>query len=132
MWVTLIGLGLIIGGTWAAGKYLTLTPLNRALFTTIQMASGLGLMLLGQFIGMMRIAPDDPTMGFKDFLFPFKLYAMALKYLPATQWTVYFGIWGLAAIITVNICVGGMLHWLDYLPGNKDKGAKVQRINAPR
>jgi len=132
MWVTLIGLGAVIGGTWAAGKYLTLTPFNRALFTTLQMCGGLALMFLGQFMGMMRMAPDDPTMGFKDAIFPFKLYGMALKYMPSTQWTIYFGVWGLAAIISVNIFVGGMLHWLEHLPSDRNKGPKVQRFNNNR
>jgi hypothetical protein len=124
IWVTLIGLGAVIGGTWFAEKSMSLTPFSRALFTTIQMAAGLALMLLGQFVGLLRIAPEDPTMSFKDAIFPFKLYALALKRLPTTQWTIYFGVWGLTAIITANIFVGGMLHWLDYLPGNRDKGTR--------
>ena len=37
----------------------------------------------------------------------------------ATRHTIYLGAWGLAAILAANIFIGGLLHWLTYLPGNK-------------
>jgi hypothetical protein len=129
MWVTLAGIAAIVGGTWAAGHYLTLSPFQCALFTTLQTVAGLLIMFVGQFIGLLRIAPDDPTLSFKDALFPFKLYTLAFKCLPSTQWTIYLGVWGLTAIIAANVFVAGLPHWLTYLPGNKNNPA-VKTKNA--
>src|SRR5262245_32279415 len=55
--VAALGVILVAGGTFACAHYLTFTPLQRALFTTIAIVGGFGLMFLGQFIGLMRIAP---------------------------------------------------------------------------
>lgn len=121
MWIALAGVMIIVGSVIAFGRYVPLKPLDRALVTTVASAVGLLLMLLGQFVGLMRIAPEDPSLTFKDVVFPFRLYGIIFKRLPSTQFTLYLGVWALALIISVNVCVGGVGHWLTYLPKTQQK-----------
>ena len=121
-WVTLIGIALVVGATFAGGRYLPLSPLERALVTTLQIAGGIAVMFLGQFIAVIRIAPEDSTLTFFDALFPFRLYGLVMKRLPRTRHTLYLGAWGVAAIVSAAVFIGGLDHWLKYLPNSKHKG----------
>src|ERR1035438_5154403 len=82
-WIALIGVVLIAGATFAGGHYLTLKPLERALLTTVQIGAGIILMFVGQFLGLLRIAPEESTLGFWDAIFPFRLYGLVFKRLPS-------------------------------------------------
>lgn len=115
-WVSLIGAIIVAGGTFACAYHFKFTPLQRALLTTVQMTAGFVLMFVGQFIGVLRIAPEESTLGFWDAVIPFRLYGLIMKRLPSSSLTLYLGVWGLTAIITVNVFVGGLPHWLTYLP----------------
>lgn len=116
-WVTLGGIVLVAGGTFALGNFLTLAPLQRALLTTVEIGLGAVIMFIGQLIGVTQIAPDESTLNFKDAVFPFRLYGLVLKRLPSTRHTVYLGAWGLAAIVSAAVFVGGLEHWFTQLPG---------------
>jgi hypothetical protein len=118
-WTMLVGLLLVVAATYACGRWLTFTPLERALLASVQMAAGFAIMLVGQFIALLRIAPEDSGLSFKDALFPFRLYGLVMKRLPSTRHTVYLGAWGCAAIVSAVIFIGGLEHWLNYLPGNQ-------------
>lgn len=117
IWVTLIGMTLVAGVTCALASWLTLSPLQRALLTSVQIAAGFALMFAGQFIGLLRIAPEESTLSFKDAVFPFRLYGLIFKRLPSTRHTVYLGAWGLAAIVAATVFIGGLGHWFTYVPG---------------
>ena len=119
VWVTLIGMFAVIGGTWAAGHYLRLTPLSRAVLTTGQILASVAILLAVQFVALMKIAPEDSSLTFKDAVFPFRLYGLIFKRLPAMSFAVFVAIWCISAIISVNIFVGGLGHWLTYLPDSK-------------
>ena len=60
---------------------------------------------------------EDSTLSFWDAVFPFRLYGMLGKRLPNTRHSLYLGIWGAAAIISAVIFIGGLGHWVNYLPG---------------
>lgn len=126
-WVTLLGVIVIAGGTVAAVYQLHLTPFQRALFCTLEIAAGVLMMFTGQFLGLMRVAPEDPSLGLKDAFFPFRLYGLVFAALPATRLTIFLGAWGLTAIITASIAVGGLDHWFTYLP-NKSRPYVVDKI----
>ena len=121
IWVMLFGAGMIVAGTWAVGRFFPLSPFERAFLTTAVIIGSIGAMFVGQFIGLLRIAPEDPTLTFKDAVFPFRLYGLAFKRLPAARLTVYLGAWGLAAIISAAVFVGGLGHWFTYLPNSQKK-----------
>ncbi|HZZ80500.1 MAG TPA: hypothetical protein VFE62_18495 [Gemmataceae bacterium] len=128
IWISIIGMGAIAGGTYAASRYLHLTPLHQALLTTIQIGTGVVFMLIGQFVALLRIAPEDSTITFWDAIIPFKLYGLVIKKLPSTQLTFYFAVWGVTAIVSAAIFIGGLGHWLTYLP----KGGQGQKTQAVR
>ncbi len=121
LWITLIGLVVIFGLMIALSRVIPLTPLERAIITSAGSALGVAMMLFGQFVGLMRIAPDDPSLTFKDVVFPFRLYGLVFKRLPLTKLTLYLCVWGLALAISVNVYVGGVTHWLTYLPKTQQK-----------
>ena len=128
-WVTLVGVVIVAGATFACGRYLKLTPFERALFTSVQMGAGFAMMLIGQFIALLRLAPEDSGLGFKDALFPFRLYGLVMKRLPSTQLTLYMGAWGIAAIVAANLFLGGLGHWLTHLPGTQ-KTSNIPKVKS--
>jgi uncharacterized Zn finger protein (UPF0148 family) len=123
IWVSIVGVGAIVGATYAASRYLHMTPLGTALFSTIQIAAAVLLMFVGQFWGLLRIAPEESTLGFWDAIIPFKLYALVLKRLPTAQFTFYFAVWGIAAIVSAAVFIGGLGHWMNYLPKSQAQKA---------
>jgi len=126
-WVTLFGVALIAGATFACGRFLTLSPFERALLATLQIVAGVAIMFVGQIAALMKIAPEDSTLSFKDALFPFRLYGLVAKRLPATQHCVYLGVWGMSLILCASIFVGGLGHWLNYIPKSKTAPNAVQK-----
>jgi len=124
VWVTLMGMILVAGATFALANCLTFSPLQRALLTSVQIAAGFGLMFAGQFIGLLRIAPEESTLSFKDAVFPFRLYGLIFKRLPSTRHTVYLGAWGLAAIVSATVFIGGLGHWFTYVPSSQNNQAQ--------
>jgi hypothetical protein len=125
IWVTLVGIATIGGSGYWVGHHLALTPFHSALLTTLSIGVGVLMMFIGQFIGVLRIAPEESTLGFFDVIVPFKLYALVMKRLPSSQLTFYLGVWGLTAIISANVFVGGLGHWLTYLPKSRN-GPKIE------
>jgi hypothetical protein len=126
IWISLIGVIFIVGATYAGARFLVLTPLERALLTTVQIGAGIVLMFVGQFLGVLRIAPEDSNLGFFDAIVPFRLYNQVFKRLPAAQTTFFLGAWGITAIVSAVIFVGGLGHWMNYLP--KSQAQKTQAM----
>jgi hypothetical protein len=127
-WVVAIGVILIAGATFAGGYFLKVSPLERALLTTGQIIVGLAVMFVGQFLALVRIAPEDSGLKFLDAILPFRLYGLVFKRLPAARHSLYLGAWGLTAILTANVFIGGLDHWLKYMPGrNKNQVIPVQK-----
>jgi hypothetical protein len=132
-WIMLLGLACIVVCTFAGSRLFTLTPFERALLTTVQIVLGLLIMFAGQCIGLMRVAPEDSTLGAFDAVFPFRLYGLVFKRLPKTGITVCCGAWGATAVLTAVFLIGGLDHWLTYIPSKKnDKGNQIQKTNTAR
>jgi hypothetical protein len=121
----LVGVFLLIAGTWAINHFVTLKPLHRAMWTSLQMLAGVMIMMIGQSYALMRIAPEEATLYFTDAVVPFRLYGMVFKRLPRLCLPVFLGSWGLTITLAALICVGGLGHWLTYLPKARD--AQAQR-----
>jgi hypothetical protein len=122
IWISLIGVLVVVGANYAAGRFVVMSPLQRAVLTSVEIASGILLMFVGQFLGVLRIAPEDSNLGFFDAIVPFRLYSLVFKRLPTAQTTFYFGAWGITAIVSAVLFVGGLGHWMNYLP--KSQGQK--------
>jgi hypothetical protein len=128
IWATLFGVAVVSAANWMFGKYLPMGPFGRALFATLQIATGIGVMFIGQFMALIRIAPEDSALTFKDAIFPFRLYSLILKRLPVTKFSLYLGAWGLAAALSAGFLIGGLGHWFTYLPGYKAPPVKKGRV----
>lgn len=127
--ITLAGIIVISAATVACGQALHLKPLERAILATAQIGAGLVLMFLGQFLGVLRIAPHDSTLNFFDAIVPFRLYGLVFKRLPTGQITLFFGAWGLTAIVSAAIFIGGLDHWMNYLPKGQGQKPPVARFD---
>jgi hypothetical protein len=115
-WVAIFSVTVLALGTYLAFEKVHPRPLPRALWTTIQIGVGVAFVFLGQFLALLRLAPEETTLGFKDAIVPGQLYGLMFKHLPATRWPFYLCCWGLTLIITANVFVGGLNHWFQYLP----------------
>jgi hypothetical protein len=125
-WVTLGGVIIIAGVSGLLGL-LPLSPLPRAVLTTVLMVVGFLIMFTGQFIAVMQIAPDESTLSFKDAVFPFRLYGLVMKRLPNTQFIVYLCAWGLAVLISAAVFIGGLDHWFTYIPKSQVQTQKSKK-----
>lgn len=135
VWNTLLGILFIVGLSVFASRRLPPDSFQRALWTTQQIAFGFFVMIAGQVWALFQIASEDPMVTFKDAIFPFRLYGLIFKRMPKLSVSVYLGAWGMTLIACALIVIGGLGHWLTYLPGaknnpNNKKGP--QAIQRPR
>jgi hypothetical protein len=114
------GVVVIAASSWAVGRFVQLTPLQRALWTTIQAAEGVLIMFLSQSYALFRVAPEEATLHFVDALVPFRLYSLVFKRLPRLALVVCVGSWGLTLTLAAVLFIGGLGHWLNYLPKSQE------------
>ncbi len=126
VWITLAGIVLVTLAALAGGRYLTLSPFARAALSGGSIVVGVALMFIGQLIALVKIAPEDSSVTILDAVFPFRLYGLILKRLPNTSFAIYLAAWSLAAIMATNIFIGGIGHWLTYLPGGPNSPQKTR------
>jgi len=68
---------------------------------------------------MTYLPPKDEKLGLKDMFLPTRLWPLMFRNLPAMRWPVWLVGWGLAIIVSGIIFIGGLAHWMNYLPGTK-------------
>src|SRR5262249_39401250 len=90
--------------------------LSRALWCTLQMVLGLLLIFAAQAWALMAIVADDERLSGKDAVIAFRLWGLTLSRLPRTHRQVWLGAWGLATLLSAVFLIGGLEHWLTYLP----------------
>ncbi len=118
-WLLLLGMALFAAASLLPGLALAPQSFARALWCTLQMAIGLLLVLSAQFWAVMYLAPEDEKIGTKDVFLPFRLWGLVFQRLPAMRWHVWIAGWGLSILLSALLFVGGLSHWLTYLPGQK-------------
>jgi hypothetical protein len=111
-WVLLLGLVFVAGVSGIADSNLPLKSRERALWSTAQVLGGLVLFLLAGVAVAGKLRLTHQTLALSDLLFPDRLWALAVKSLPATRWHVCSAVWGLAAALCGVIWVGGLTYWL--------------------
>jgi hypothetical protein len=121
IWPLVVGVALIVNGTILANRKIIDTPFQRALWASLQIAGGLLILFVGQFIALLRLAHQDEKLSFKDAIMPFRLYGAVFKSLPKCASSVWCLGWGLAVIICAFVFIGGLGHWFSYVKSNKDK-----------
>jgi hypothetical protein len=118
--VLFIGVALLALGCYAASHYYQLTPLQRAAWTTIQILAGLAILFAGHCYALVTIAPGDEALHFFDAVVPFRLYALVIRGLPKTCLALWICSWALTLVLSALICVGGLGHWVNYLPKSRE------------
>ena len=129
LWLLLGGLVVLAGMSLTAGRLLPPgNNLTRALWTTAQIGAGWALAFVGQLVALVRIAPEDEKLSFKDALVPTRLWGLVFKRLPRLSGCLCISTWGVALALFAGLFIGGLPHWLTYLPGAKNSPtAKVSR-----
>lgn len=112
-------------GSYFIGRNLAPNALPRALWTTCQIGGGVLVLLVGQFLALVRIAPFDEKLSFKDAVLPLRLYGQVIKRLPSMGFSLCTLGWGLTLIASALFFIGGLNHWFVYLKNNKDRPPAV-------
>ena len=97
--------------------------LERAMWCAGQIVVGILLLFLAQGWLLLQIAPEVATLSFKDAILPFKLWPLAVKRLPRNQLAVWIAGFGLTLVLGAFGFVGGLEHFLNYLP---DSGKQAE------
>ena len=116
VWVLLGGVLTIAAVNLPPAYLLADGTLGRALWTSIEICFGLGLIIGAQTWALCLLAPNDDRLGFKDAIFPGRLWVLAAEQLPRTRGQFWMAGWGLACILSAFFIVGGLGHWFTYLP----------------
>lgn len=124
IWPLLLGVIGFSAASLLPARHLAPNTLERALWTTAQMAAGLFMIFVAQFIALLRIAPEVETLSFKDMLLPTRLWPLVFKRLSTLYVPVWLAAWGLAIMVSAGIFIGGLGYWGTYLPGGKNAPAK--------
>jgi hypothetical protein len=125
-WPLLLGVVGFSAASLLPARQLAPNSLQRALWTTCQIGAGVFLIFLAQFIALVRIAPEDEKLSFKDVFMPTRLWSLVFKRLPAQKFALWLAGWGLAISLSGGILIGGMDYWLTYLPGGKNAAKKTK------
>lgn len=127
-WVSLLVVANAVFLSIVAGKQLPEgANLSRALWSTLQIAIGLLLVFLAQAWILIHIAPDEPTLTFKDSILSFRLWNLAIKRLPRFQASLWTAVLGFSLALGAILFVGGMKHWFSYMPHNRAAQEKLQQ-----
>jgi hypothetical protein len=127
-WILLIGAAVLAGISLVAGQLLPAgNVLPRALWASVQIGVGVALVFAGQLIAVIRVAPEDERISFKDAIVPTRLWALVFKRLPQLCGCLWVSVWGLALIVFAIVFVGGLGHWYAYLPGANNAQATKAR-----
>ena len=127
LWVLIGGAILMAGGSLLIGRKLPLNSYPRALWTTLQIALGLLTMFIAQFTALVKIAHHDETLTFKDSIFPGRLWSQAFKRMPGYGPHFCVTCWGLILVVCAFAFIGGLNHWLKYLPNNKNSAQSIRK-----
>ena len=125
-WFHVLIAGVVSIGWLSIWRSRTLPPegLPRAIWTTVQIVSGVLLLLIGQFVALVRAAPEDSQLSMKDMFVPFHLWSQVLKRASTLYQPLLMASWGLALTLSALIFIGGLGHWMTYLPGGKNAVTK--------
>lgn len=126
LWLLLLGMAMFAVASYFTGKHLPPDSLQRAVWCTAQIAGGLVLILAAQFWALMALAHVDEKLGTKDALLPTRLWPLIVQRLPAMRWHLWIAGWGLSLIVSGIIFIGGLSHWMTYLPGTKTAQATAK------
>jgi hypothetical protein len=90
--------------------------LERAVVATAEISMGVLMVFAAQTWALCLLASGDDKLGFKDAILPGHLWAVTFRELPKTRAQVWMVGWGITCVLSGVLVVGGLTHWLTYLP----------------
>jgi len=90
--------------------------LQRAMWATLQVLVGYVVVFLAQWSALVTIAPEEPSLSYKDSVLSFKLWVMIMKRLPELRECLWTALLGLSLMIGSVAFIGGFEHWFGYVP----------------
>jgi hypothetical protein len=117
-WVWVMAAGVLTIGivTGLMSHSARLAPFPRCIWCSLQIAGGLIVLLLASFLALLQVASEDETMTAKDVFLPIRLWSLTCKRLPRTSMAVCLAVWGITAIASAAVLVGGLGEWFKHLP----------------
>jgi hypothetical protein len=125
-WFLVIGLGFIAAVSGIADYNLPEKSRERALWSAVQVIAGLAAFLITGVAVSGRLKAMHHTLGLTDLLFPDRLWAHAVKNLPATRWYICTAVWTAMAVACGVFWVGGLTYWL---PSKSQPAAAYTRVS---
>ena len=113
-WVMAAGAAAIALVSVASQFVLPAECLERAIWSTAQVALGLLALIAAQVWAVLVLAPEDDRLGAKDIIFSIRLWGLTTKRLPEMARQVWLGAWGAAAMLCAVLLVGGMSYWTRF------------------
>ena len=128
-WTSLLMVALGVFVSILANRQLPLGDcLERARWTTLQIAVGAFLILSAQARILLNIAHEEPSLGCLAAIFPGRIWVCAYKRLPMFQESVWAASLGIAFVFGGFVFIGGLQHWFDYIP--RSGAAATRTIDA--
>jgi hypothetical protein len=124
-WVLVGGMVVIVVMNVLPAQSVPKEGLVRAVLSTSEIAIGLVLIFVAQFWALFAVGGNDEKLNFKDGVLPGRLWGMAMRKLPETQGQVWLASWGITCILSALLIIGGLPHWMEYLPKSKPAAAAV-------
>jgi hypothetical protein len=127
-WVLIGGVAMVAAIDIPLSMALQGDGLPRAIFSTLQIVLGVLMIVAAQTWSLVLLAPSDDKLGIKEAMLPSRLWGMTVKQLPETRGQVWLASWGLACILSAIFIVGGLTHWLSYLPKKVEPPPVVEEV----
>jgi hypothetical protein len=90
----------------------------------VQVGVGVVLIFVGQLIALVYVAPEDEKLSFKDAIVPTRLWTLVGKRLNRLYGCLWISVWGLATVVFAFVFIGGLQHWMSYLPNSNKNQPK--------
>jgi hypothetical protein len=100
--------------------------LERATWSAVQLGVGTFVVFLAQLFAVLTIAPEEPSLSFKDALVPVRLWGFVAVRLPLLKECVWAALLGLSLMIGSVAFIGGFQHWFSYLPKSAAEQEKTR------
>jgi hypothetical protein len=134
LWMLVGGSAIVAAISVAADFVLPEESLARALWSTIQVATGLLGLFAAQVWAFLLIAPESEHISAKDLILSARLWSMACRRLPQSQRQVWLGGWSATTMLSAIFLIGGFSYWYQFYHPKKiaDKGLIQAIANAAR
>jgi hypothetical protein len=125
-WVLIGGALTLVCMNIPPSQSLPMEGIKRAAWSSTEIILGLVMIFSAQLWALFILGPHDDKLGFKDAILPGRLWVAAVQKLPATHGQVWLASWGITMILSGILLVGGLSHWLSYLPKSLPPDVPVQ------